>query len=119
MIICPFKKSWAILWNFAHNGNWKTNAFKFRARNTKGYNFLINGSNIEIVDSYKYLGIFFSKTSNFNKAKKHLIDQADKALYFLYTRINNIQLPIDLTLKLFNHTIVPILTYSCQVWGLQ
>ena len=70
-----------------------------------------------MVDSYKYLGIFFSKTSNFNKAKKHLIDQADKALHFLYTIINNIQLPIDLTLKLFDHTIVPILTYSCEVWG--
>ena len=47
-----------------------------------GYNLLTNGSNIEIVDSYKYLGIFFSKTSNFNKAKNHLKDQADKALHF-------------------------------------
>jgi len=35
----------------------------------------------------------------------------------LYTKNNNIQLPIDLTLKLFDHTIVPILTYSCEVWG--
>jgi len=51
------------------------------ARNTNGYNFLINGSNIESVDSYKYLGIFISKTSNFNRAKKQLIYQADKALH--------------------------------------
>ena len=53
------------------------------ARNTNGYNFLINGSNIEMVDSYKYLGLFFSKTSNFKKAKKTLIYQADKALHFV------------------------------------
>ena len=63
----------------------KTKVVIFVARNTNGYNFLINGSNIEIVDSYKYLG-FFSKTSNFNKAKKHLTDQVDKALHFLYTK---------------------------------
>ena len=69
-----------------------------------------------VITLYKYLGIFFSKTSNFNKAKKHLIDQADKALHCVYTRINNIQLPIDLTLKLFDHTIVPILAYSCEVY---
>ena len=52
------------------------------ARNTNGYNFLINGSNIESVDSYKHLGIFISKTSNFKKPKKQLIYQADKALHF-------------------------------------
>ena len=66
MIICPYKKAWTSLWNFAQNG----------------YNFLINGSKIEIDDSYKYLGLFFSKWSHFNKAKTHIVDQADKALQF-------------------------------------
>jgi len=36
-----------------------------------------------MVDSYKYLGLFFSKTSNFKKAKQTLIYQADKALHFV------------------------------------
>jgi len=35
----------------------KTKVIIFGARNTNGYNLLTNGSNIEIVDSYKYLGI--------------------------------------------------------------
>ena len=35
----------------------------------------------------------------------------------LFTRINNLDLPLDLQLKLFYHTILPILTYSSEVWG--
>ncbi len=40
-------------------------------------------------------------------------------MHFLYTRIYNLDLPIDLQIKLFDHTIVPILTYSCEVWGFE
>jgi hypothetical protein len=35
----------------------------------------------------------------------------------LYTRIHNLNLPIDLILKLFDHTIIPILTYSSEIIG--
>jgi hypothetical protein len=35
----------------------------------------------------------------------------------LYTRINNLSPPIDLILKLFDHTIIPILTYSSKIIG--
>ena len=40
-----------------------------------------------------------------------------KAMHLLYTRIYNLNLPIDLQLKLFDQTILPILTYSCEIWG--
>ena len=35
----------------------------------------------------------------------------------LFTRMNNLDLPLDLQLKLFDHTVLPILTYSSEVWG--
>lgn len=38
-------------------------------------------------------------------------------MYLLFTRINNLELPIDLQLKLFDNTVLPILTYACEVWG--
>lgn len=32
-------------------------------------------------------------------------------------RINNLDLPIDLQLKLFDSTILPIMTYGREIWG--
>ena len=38
-------------------------------------------------------------------------------MHLLYKRINNLQIPIELQVQLFNHTILPILLYGCEVWG--
>ena len=38
-------------------------------------------------------------------------------MQLLLIRTRNLYLPIYLQLKLFNQTIVPILTYSCEIWG--
>ena len=69
------------------------------------------------MDKYKYLGVFFSQSGSFLNARKHIVQQAKKAMILLFTRINNLHLPLDLQLKLFDHTVLPILTYVCEVWG--
>ena len=78
-------------------------------------NFTIAGNSIEIVDSYKYLGVYFSSNGSFYKACSHLVSQAMKAMYLLYKRIYNLHLPIDLQLKLFDHTISSILSYGSKL----
>lgn len=35
------------------------------------------------------------------------------------TRIKTLYLPVDLQLKLFDQKIMPILTYWCEVWGVE
>lgn len=80
-------------------------------------NFKIESRKVEIVNSYKYLGTFFNANRSFLTTRKHLAQQACKALHLVYKRINNLQLPIVLTLKLFDHTIVPILSCACEVWA--
>lgn len=40
-------------------------------------------------------------------------------MYLLNIQINNLDLPIDLQLKLFDNTILPILTYGCEVFGFE
>ena len=52
-------------------------------------------------------------------ARKKLVDQAQKALYSLYKQICNINIPIDLQLKLFDALVYPILTYSADIWGFE
>lgn len=54
---------------------------------------------------------------NFSNARKHVIEQAKKAMHLLYSKINNIDLQIDLILKLFDHTILSIFTYGSEILG--
>ena len=43
--------------------------------------FLFKNIVIENVKEFKYLGIVFSSSGSFCKAKKHLCEQAQKAMY--------------------------------------
>ncbi|MEW8548204.1 MAG: reverse transcriptase domain-containing protein, partial [Candidatus Thiodiazotropha sp.] len=97
----------------------KTKIMIFGTRNDDQFEFRIGESFIAICDEFKYLGVIFSKSRSFYKAMRHNVDQAKKALHLLYKRIRNLHLPIDLQLHLFDHTILPILLYGCEVWGYQ
>ena len=79
-------------------------------------NFYLDENIIEIVDHFKHLGVYFSKSRSILLARKHVTEQARKAQHLLYKGIRNLNLPIDLQLKLFDHTIVPILTYGSEIW---
>lgn len=79
--------------------------------------FTLGGQNIEIKDSYKYLGVIFSKSGSFLNARKHIAEQARKAMQLLFIRSNNLDLPLYLQIKLFDNTILPILTYGSEVFG--
>ena len=72
---------------------------------------------LEIVDSYKYLGILFSANGNFHKFKVNLKEQAERAIFALLNKCNTLYLPIDVQLDLFEKTILPIMIYDCEVWG--
>lgn len=103
-------------WHLKINFN-KTKIVIFGARQLQHFDFKIGNNGIEIQDHFRYLGITFSSNGSFLKARKHIVEQANKAMYLLFTKINNSDLPIDLILKLFDHTVLPILTYGCEVFG--
>ena len=69
----------------------KTKVVIFCKRKTRSnIEFMLQGVRLEIVDDYSYLGICFKYNRKFAKAKKHLVDQAQKAL-FLYIPKNRQQ----------------------------
>lgn len=105
-------KEWKLNINVA-----KTKVLIFGARKTSHLQFNIDDHLIDIVDKYKYLGIYFSQSGSFLYARKHIVQQAKKAMILLFTRINNLDIPLDLQLKVFDHTVLPILTYACEIWG--
>lgn len=77
-----------------------------------------NGSRLETVRYYKYLGITFSTRLSWSPALKTLCLQSKRALI----KINSIfgkcgDLPVSLGLELFDRLVVPILLYGSEVWG--
>ena len=95
----------------------KTKILIFGTRGRPNLTFNLDNKELEIVDSYKYLGVLFSQSGSFLSTRKHITQQAKKAMFLLFTRINNLDIPIDLQLKLFDNTVLPILTYGSEVWG--
>ncbi|MEW8548622.1 MAG: reverse transcriptase family protein [Candidatus Thiodiazotropha sp.] len=106
------------MWKLKINTD-KTKILIFGARNTSSFHFTIGDEVVEITDKYKYLGVYFSQSRSFLNARKHIVEQSRKAMYLLFCRINNLDLPVDLQLKLFDHTVLPILTYACEIWGFE
>ena len=104
------------LWKLQINYN-KTKIMVFGMRNTDNLQFKIGDHIISICSEFKYLGVTFSQSRSFFRSIKLNVERAKKALHLLYKRINNLQIPIDLQIQLFNHTILPILLYGCETWG--
>ena len=80
-------------------------------------NTVVQNMHVDVVISFKYIGVVFTKNRGFLAAKQHSIEQARKALFSLYTKIRNICLPVDSQLILFDNSGVPILLYAYEVWG--
>ena len=40
-------------------------------------------------------------------------------MHVLFKRIRNLDNPIDLQLYLFDHVILPIALYGCEIWGFE
>ena len=69
-----------------------------------------------MTNEYKYLGIYFTRGGSFAKAKQHIADQANKAMFSLLKKIRAFELPLDLQLELFDKMIKPILLYGAEIW---
>jgi hypothetical protein len=83
-------------------------------------NFIIfnyNGTNIEIVKDFNYLGIYFSRTGSFKVCKNHLSEKAIKAMYEVIKKGRKHNLSISCQLDLSDKFVKPILLYGCEIWG--
>ena len=88
-------------------------------RTPQNLSFKYNGSEIEVVKNFNYLGIIFSKASNFNLAKKRLVDKAVVSMYEVLKSVRKHNLSIKCLFGLFDKKVKPILLYGCGIWGLR
>lgn len=79
--------------------------------------FYFKNEELEQVTNYKYLGVYFQCSGSFATAKSDLYNKAQKAIYKLFSCFSS-ELPSCKTaMHIFDHTILPILSYGCDIWG--
>ena len=78
----------------------------------------VGDSTISIESSISYLGIVVSSNGLFLKTQSTLASQANKAVFKLRKSLSKFKnVPISLSLELFDKLISPILSYASEIWG--
>ena len=97
---------------------YKTNTFSRKNRKNKNDIFTIGDNPLENICQFTYLGVDISASGLLKASMDSLCTKANKAKYAL----NNIAkfkcIPARTAIRLFDETILQILTYGSEVWAL-
>ena len=114
-ILEQYCQNWALDVNFKKT---QVMIFQKKPRHLENkYHFTLNKTLIEHTTNYTYLGLNISASGNFNLAINTLKEKARRAMYALKTKLFNINIPIRIWTKIFDHVILPIALYGSEVWG--
>ena len=107
-------------WHLIINSS-KTKVMVFNAPRNFPNNdkFELDNYDLEIVDSYKYLGHVLCSARNIHcNMPQHVAIQAQRALYLLYNNIKSTvgYLPPNLALRMFDTHVLPVLEYNSGIW---
>ena len=84
------------------------------------YRFYINQSEVEVVHSYKYLGLIITSNGSLKSSVSTLVNQARKAMFVLMKKAAYLNYPPPALLcKLFDALVAPVCEYACEWWGFQ
>ena len=90
--------------------------FKRAGRNRNNTRFLYNGTEIEIVNKFTYLGIVFTTGGSFKETQNALAGQALKGIYKLKSYVYKLtDLTLSHMIELFDKLILPILSYGSEI----
>ena len=79
--------------------------------------FTYNGSILQTVSKFCYLGLTLKCNGNLNLAMSVLVEKARKA-YFKIKKTIGLDNSCKLLEKLFDSIITPVLLYCCEIWGI-
>ena len=106
---------WSLIVNLCKT---KIVVFRRGCKLKRSEKWYFNGKKMDVVSSYKYLGIIFSTKLKWTLAKKTLAAQARKAIGLIFKyHYQSGYLPVGVAKILFDKMITPILLYGCEVWG--
>ena len=89
-----------------------------RGRASSNERFMYKNEALEIVSTYKYLGIVISSGGSYKHTCDTLASQSLKALFKLKKHLNKfVDLQVSHRMELFDKLILPILNYGSEIWG--
>ena len=97
----------------------KTNYMVLKGKKNATDCLTIGGSELEYVDSYKYLGVWIDSNLNYKKCAECLYRSSSRALGAMISKIKNYNdLGYAGFTKLYNSLVVPIEDYGCEIWNI-
>ena len=97
----------------------KTQILSCRSRDAVGCSWQYAGEAIEVVSTFKYLGITVESDRGFKGAVDVMRCAATKAMWSVVrqTQERDIQ-QIALRVLLFKSMVIPVMSYGCEIWSL-
>ena len=80
--------------------------------------FTIDGEKLQCVKEYKYLGLLLNCGGIFSSTTADLLNRGQKAFFKFKNVFKNGNPSIETLIKVFDHTVKPVLLYSSEVWGM-
>ena len=103
-------------WNLTVNTN-KTKIMIFERGRHSTFDFVYNNTVLDVVDNFKYLGIYFFKNGSWSRTQKYIARHSQSALHNLFIVFNQLSLNIDDKCNLFDSLVGSVLNYSASIWG--
>ena len=94
----------------------KTKAMMFQKGRHSHFVFYLNNTKLELVTSFKYLGIHFFKNGNWYRTQKLLAQHISFALHNLLLLFRELELLVSEKCKMFDILVGSILGYGAEVW---
>ena len=79
--------------------------------------FFYDDKELEIVNEFNYLGVLLTQKGITNETVNARILPAQRTMFSTLSKSKSIQLPIDLTLDLFDKTVSPCALYGAEIFG--
>ena len=95
----------------------KTKCMIFEKGRHTSYDFYLNNTKLEVVTSFKYLGVYFFKNGNWYRTQKCIADHASFALHNLFSLFSQVDISTYQKCKLFDVLVGTVLNYSSEIWG--
>ena len=95
----------------------KVMVFNKTGKKLSNLNFFIDNNQVEVVDTYQYLGIKLKPSGSIQFATSELFDKANRAWFSISNVLYKYKrLPVSRAFQLFDSLIKPVALYACEFW---
>ena len=95
----------------------KTKTMIFEKGRHTSYDFYLNNTKLEVVTTFKYLGVYFFKNGHWHRTQKSIADHASYARHNLFSLFTQIEISVTQKCNLFDALVGSVLNYSSEIWG--